>query len=337
MISRVRQALGVEVALGEVFDPARAGGLRAGGADGGAGGAAADRARVDRDGRLPLSFAQQRLWFLEQLGGLGSTYHIPSACGCAARWTAAALRARAGRHRARATRRCAPPSRRWTGCRSSASRRRRRAGSTSWSTTWSGRGGRGRGAGRRMVEEAHAPFDLQRGPLIRGRLVRLAADDHVLLLTMHHIVTDAWSMGVLIGELSALYAAHRGAGSRTLARAAGAVRGLRGVAAALGGGRRPARAGGLLDARRSRAPRSCWSCPRTARGRRGGPRGGAARGGAGRGADGGAQGAVAAPRHDALHDAAGRVGRRAGPALRPGRRGGRHARWPAAGGGRSRG
>ncbi|HEU0078106.1 MAG TPA: condensation domain-containing protein, partial [Longimicrobiaceae bacterium] len=63
---------------------------------------------------------------------------------------------------------------------------------------------------RRLTgEEASAAFALARGPLIRGRLVRLAADDHVLLITMHHIVSDGWSMGVLTRELSALYAAFR--------------------------------------------------------------------------------------------------------------------------------
>jgi non-ribosomal peptide synthetase component F len=46
-----------------------------------------------------------------------------------------------------------------------------------------------------------------RGPLIRGRLIRLAGDDHALLVTMHHIVSDGWSMGVLVNEFSALYAA----------------------------------------------------------------------------------------------------------------------------------
>ncbi|HEU0052346.1 MAG TPA: condensation domain-containing protein, partial [Longimicrobium sp.] len=62
---------------------------------------------------------------------------------------------------------------------------------------------------RVMAEEAGAPFDLARGPLIRGRLVRLEDDDHVLLITMHHIVSDGWSMGVLTHEISALYAAFR--------------------------------------------------------------------------------------------------------------------------------
>ncbi|MBO7942783.1 hypothetical protein JTP77_043790, partial [Streptomyces sp. S9] len=55
--------------------------------------------------------------------------------------------------------------------------------------------------------ESRAPFDLSRGPLIRGRLLRLADDDHALLLTMHHIVSDGWSMGVLVEELGTLYRA----------------------------------------------------------------------------------------------------------------------------------
>ncbi|MCA2219352.1 non-ribosomal peptide synthetase, partial [Jidongwangia harbinensis] len=58
-------------------------------------------------------------------------------------------------------------------------------------------------------EEARRPFDLRQGPLLRARLVRLDADDHVLLLTLHHIAGDGWSVGVLVDELAQLY---RGAG-----------------------------------------------------------------------------------------------------------------------------
>ena len=58
--------------------------------------------------------------------------------------------------------------------------------------------------------EAGASFDLEAGPLIRGRLIRLAEDEHVLLVTMHHIVSDGWSMGVLVRELNALYRAFLG-------------------------------------------------------------------------------------------------------------------------------
>ena len=60
---------------------------------------------------------------------------------------------------------------------------------------------------RLAAVEAAAPFDLDAGPLIRGQLLRLAEDEHVLLVTMHHIVSDGWSIGVLIKELSALYGA----------------------------------------------------------------------------------------------------------------------------------
>ncbi|MGO4780815.1 condensation domain-containing protein, partial [Lysobacter sp. 2RAB21] len=58
-------------------------------------------------------------------------------------------------------------------------------------------------------EEARAPFDLAQGPLIRGRLLRLSEHEHVLLVTQHHIVSDGWSIGVLVQEVSALYDAYR--------------------------------------------------------------------------------------------------------------------------------
>ncbi|PPT53539.1 condensation domain-containing protein, partial [Xanthomonas arboricola] len=56
-------------------------------------------------------------------------------------------------------------------------------------------------------EAATAPFDLAAGPLVRGRLLRLDAHTHVLLLTQHHIISDGWSVGVLVGELGVLYRA----------------------------------------------------------------------------------------------------------------------------------
>jgi len=159
-----------------------------------------------RDGRLPLSFAQQRLWFLEQLGDQGSTYHIPVRLRLRGTLDRAAL-VRAldrviARHEALRTtfpatdgvpeQRIAP------------------ANASGFQLAEVELDGQAEGAlERAMAEEARAPFDLARGPLIRGRLVRVAADDHVLLLTMHHIVSDGWSMGVFTRELSALYAAFR--------------------------------------------------------------------------------------------------------------------------------
>src|SRR6185295_16369193 len=60
---------------------------------------------------------------------------------------------------------------------------------------------------RLAAEEAYKPFDLSTGPLIRVTLVKLGTADHGLLLTMHHIISDGWSMNVLIQEVSALYRA----------------------------------------------------------------------------------------------------------------------------------
>jgi amino acid adenylation domain-containing protein len=62
-------------------------------------------------------------------------------------------------------------------------------------------------AQRLAKEETHKPFDLAHGPLMRAMLLRLDDEDHVILLSMHHIVADGWSMGVLLQELSALYEA----------------------------------------------------------------------------------------------------------------------------------
>ncbi|MGH8769888.1 MAG: condensation domain-containing protein, partial [Burkholderiales bacterium] len=62
---------------------------------------------------------------------------------------------------------------------------------------------------RLAVEESRRPFDLTRGPLMRASLLRVAEDEHVLLLTMHHIVSDGWSLGVLYRELEQLYRAYR--------------------------------------------------------------------------------------------------------------------------------
>src|SRR6185436_14336265 len=56
-----------------------------------------------------------------------------------------------------------------------------------------------------IAEEAGRPFDLARGPLLRGGLLRLAEGDHVVTLTLHHIVSDGWSMGILVRELTALF------------------------------------------------------------------------------------------------------------------------------------
>src|SRR6185369_10956508 len=62
-------------------------------------------------------------------------------------------------------------------------------------------------AARLAAEEAEKPFNLAKGPLLRVKLLRLAEDDHVLLITMHHIISDGWSIKVFIGEIEQLYKA----------------------------------------------------------------------------------------------------------------------------------
>jgi acyl-CoA synthetase (AMP-forming)/AMP-acid ligase II/acyl carrier protein len=61
----------------------------------------------------------------------------------------------------------------------------------------------------RLVEEAHRPFDLEHGPLLRVSLFRRSPREHILLLALHHIVTDFWSLGILVRELGALYEAEK--------------------------------------------------------------------------------------------------------------------------------
>ncbi|HEX9938000.1 MAG TPA: condensation domain-containing protein, partial [Longimicrobium sp.] len=163
---------------------------------------------ADRSAPLPLSFAQQRLWFIERLQSAGSAYHIPDRQRLRGELDSAALRRAldriVARHEALRTvfpevdgapvQRIAP------------------AEESRFHLTEHDLRGQAEGGAelrRLMAEEAAAPFDLARGPLIRGRLVRMADDDHVLLITMHHIVSDGWSKGVFTRELSALYAAFR--------------------------------------------------------------------------------------------------------------------------------
>src|SRR6266699_2980714 len=120
-------------------------------------------------------------------------------CGCRGRWTWR----RWGRRwpRSPAGMRCCGPG--WwpgkTGCRTRLSTRPRRS-RCRWRTC----------PGRPLLAaDAVAPFDLAAGPVIRACLVRLAADEHMLVLSVHHAVFDEWSEGIFKRELTALYQAAR--------------------------------------------------------------------------------------------------------------------------------
>ncbi|NJC74317.1 amino acid adenylation domain-containing protein, partial [Planosporangium thailandense] len=159
-----------------------------------------------RDRPLPLSFAQQRLWFLHQLDPDGTEYVSPSAARLRGRLDVEALRAAltalVARHESLRTTFDSVDGR--------AVQRIHPAADVPLPVLdLSGLSADDRETELRAVlaQDATTPFDLRRGPLVRPQLVRLAADDHVLLFTMHHIVTDGWSTGIVTAELSALYAA----------------------------------------------------------------------------------------------------------------------------------
>ena len=163
--------------------------------------------RAPRDGAMPLSPAQQRLWFAYDFEPDGVDYNVVQAVRLRGRLDLAALRhAVAGlvaRHE-------------------------------SLRTTFDSVDGRGvqvvhvadepvevavedlsglpaterpAAVDRVLAAEVERPFDLRRGPLFRAKVVRLDRQEHVLVLSLHHIVCDGWSMGVLTGEINALYAA----------------------------------------------------------------------------------------------------------------------------------
>jgi len=156
---------------------------------------------VARDGELPLSFAQQRLWFLDRLEPGSAFYNVPTAVRLQGPLNIEALE-----------RTLSEIVRRHEVLRTTFSSGERepvqvigeaqplRIAVEELSSLGE--------AEREQEAEAQAPFDLSVGPLLRVRLLRLAAEDHVLLLTMHHIISDGWSMGVLIREVATLYAAY---------------------------------------------------------------------------------------------------------------------------------
>ncbi|MEW5928738.1 MAG: amino acid adenylation domain-containing protein [Gemmatimonadota bacterium] len=159
-----------------------------------------------RRGDAPLSFAQERLWVIDRLDPGSAVYNMPSAFRLAGALRVDALRAAldalAERHESLRTvfpeaeggpvQRVLPaapvplPLLDLSGLPEDRRPARARA---------------------LAAEEARRGFDLAAGPLFRAALLRLDAGEHVLLLSLHHVVGDGWSMGVVLGELSALYAA----------------------------------------------------------------------------------------------------------------------------------
>ncbi|WP_064107121.1 non-ribosomal peptide synthetase, partial [Pseudomonas fluorescens] len=207
LVSRVRQQLGGDLMLRELFSHPTVEELAR--VVGGLPNPSTETIGLaDRSAPLALSFAQQRLWFLDQLdAGAGSAYHMPAALLMRGVLDQVALKAAldrlVARHESLRTtfeRRGEQPAQIIASpdCGFALSEQDLRALPYEQASLSAARIGN---------SEALAPFDLARGPLIRGRLLRLADDEHILLITQHHIISDGWSVGVLVKELAALYQA----------------------------------------------------------------------------------------------------------------------------------
>ncbi|HLL46076.1 MAG TPA: condensation domain-containing protein, partial [Longimicrobiaceae bacterium] len=207
LLSRVRASLGVELAMRPFFEGPTVAELAALVEAGLAGGAGSALPPIRRQAppEAPLSFAQQRLWFIHQLDGGGAAYHVPAALRLEGRLDVAALgrgvEELVSRHEALRTvfavRDGAPvqvvaPA----ACPLPVEDLTHLPGAE-----------REAEARRIAAAEAARPFDLERGPLFRAKLLRLGAGEHVLVLCMHHLVADGWSLDVLFRELAALYGA----------------------------------------------------------------------------------------------------------------------------------
>ncbi|HEX8351551.1 MAG TPA: condensation domain-containing protein, partial [Pyrinomonadaceae bacterium] len=209
LISRVRQTFNVELGLRDLFAAPTVGQLselverelRAGRE-------VQDNpvVRAERDGDLPLSFAQQRLWFLNRLDPESSFYNIAFSPRLAGRLNVEALRRGFSevyaRHESLRTtfpvvdgqpvQLIAPPG---------------EFELPLIDLSDLPEGEREERARELLTASARLHFDLGAGPLMRALLVRTGPDMHVLGVTMHHIVSDGWSIGVLVSELAAAYGA----------------------------------------------------------------------------------------------------------------------------------
>ncbi|MBP9219037.1 MAG: AMP-binding protein, partial [Sterolibacterium sp.] len=179
--------------------------------------------RVARGQPLPLSWAQQRLWFLEQMGGGGQAYHLPVALRLLGHLDEAALQAALDalidRHEILRTTIQTAAGAGWQHIAAPGSMsfplRTADIGDTLVSLPPAGQAAE---LQHHLQRELRIPFDLAHGPLIRGLLLRCTGTqaehggqaeqaEHVLCIVMHHIVSDGWSIGVLTREFVALYAA----------------------------------------------------------------------------------------------------------------------------------
>ena len=210
VMSRVREAFGIEIALRSLFEQPTVRELAETIEEGLAQGVGMlpRVAKAEREGNvMPLSFAQQRLWFIDQLEPGNPVYNTPRGVRLRGMLDIAALESAlttlVRRHEALRTT-----------FRDLHGEPVQVIGNAEpFIVTVEDLSGlpeetREEETRRLIRDEVQRPFNLSTGPLMRARLLRLSTEDHILLLSMHHIVSDGWSMGVLIREVAALYEAY---------------------------------------------------------------------------------------------------------------------------------
>jgi amino acid adenylation domain-containing protein/non-ribosomal peptide synthase protein (TIGR01720 family) len=218
VISRVRQAFGVDLALRSLFEAttvatfaqqvesalAAMSAMLAMPAMSGQGRQAPPLQSVNRERALPLSFAQERLWLIDRLQPGSAAYNLPVALRLYGELDLAALDTTFSelvrRHESLRTTFRAVDGEPVQEIHPPVPQALPRVDLADLSSE------RREGEVRRLArEEARRPFDLASGPLLRLTLLRLRGGEHVALVTQHHIVSDGWSMGVLVRELGSLY------------------------------------------------------------------------------------------------------------------------------------
>ncbi|MGH9971183.1 MAG: condensation domain-containing protein, partial [Pyrinomonadaceae bacterium] len=209
VVTRLRDTLKVQIPLMLIFENSTVAGLTAAleaEVRAGMGVIVPPVAHVPHDGAVPLSFAQQRLWFLDRLMPDAFSYNTPLAYRITGPLNVEALEKSisqiVARHEVLRTtialvegepvQTIAPEVR----VKLEVSDLELVPGSECEEVVQ-----------REVEREAQLPFDLSTGPVIRARLLRIAPDDYLLVVTLHHIVADGWSIGVFAGDLSAFYGA----------------------------------------------------------------------------------------------------------------------------------
>jgi amino acid adenylation domain-containing protein/FkbM family methyltransferase len=207
LVSRIRAVLGVELAISTLFEKPTVGEL--GPAIGEADKGRPPLEKQSRPERLPLSHAQQRLWFIDRLeGGRSTEFNVPLALRLQGELDYAALKAAVetivARHESLRTHFVEEQ-----GEPVQVIEEEMQIDIPVEDIAELEEEKRQEWIDRQLKKEWEQPFDLSKGPLLRLKLLKMGKQDHILMRTMHHIVSDGWSEEIFNRELTNLYAAYR--------------------------------------------------------------------------------------------------------------------------------